>query len=171
MLSNPHQWLQMTINDYQWVSSVTIFFFLKDSYVLTSIVVGSIFLLSIGIRSALRHSVKKETTFGFLLLTPILLAIPIILGLAVESSHLFDLTVEVPTSCRSNSIFILVWFFCIRLALLVATGNCQRNFGEGMKEAFKNERTVRGYFAQRKAKSLHAFLARASVEKSAEEQI
>ena len=140
------------------MSCATLYFFTEVVW-WHYVVVSALLLFSLGLRSALRVAVRRETLWSLFVLIPLLLVAPVMLGLGTYYSEFFDATI--PVSCRNIATFIIVWFFVVRVALLVAIVRCRMNFGHGLKDAFESEKTVRGYFAHRKARSLDAFMARA----------
>ena len=118
------------------MASMTIFFFLEDSIVETILIVVGFFLVSIAIRSALRHSVRKETTYGLLILVPVIpILSPILMDilnweslgcvklrpLPLSSSFLFE-SLHGVTTCHYSVVFLLqLLLVCVGLQMIPET--------------------------------------------------
>ncbi len=57
----------------------------------------------------------------------------------------------IPHAVEKSAWFTLVVFLLFRLLWIASTVKCINNFGEGMKEVFKHERTIREFVGSHKA--------------------
>lgn len=141
--------LSMMDVQFTLMSTITLLFFVSTAW-WHYVVLAAVFLISCVMRTGLRQAIRRERVPGLALLIPLYLAVPAFLGVSLWKREILDATV--PDTCYKVAVFIAAWFFVIRVALLASAATCIANFGQGMKEAFKREKTVRQFFAERKAR-------------------
>jgi hypothetical protein len=140
------------------MSSATIFFFTTNAwwhYLIIALTILKSFIVS----SAVRRSVRLEASWGLYVCLPLFLISPIVLGFA---TFLFDfVNVSLPEECEKVAQFLYGCYLVMHVVCIACFLKCWKDWGQGLKKAFENQRTVRGYFAERKKMSLSTFLQKA----------
>lgn len=142
--------------EFSLMSAVTVWFFAIHStqglsrHWLRDVVFGVLIIMNGLLILLLVRIIRRELTRKhFFYIMPIYLLFPVAVVVTLSDPTLVGLVV--PGSVHPTAVMTFSLFFAFRLLWILSAVKCVGNFGEGMRDVFAKEKTIRDFVSSRKA--------------------